>query len=61
LASSGTMLCRRRRKSCDSRLRVGANQVDGIELAPLAAEENARAEEEAAKLFAEIEERWDQS
>lgn len=34
---------------------------DGIELAPLAAEENARAEEEAAKLFAEIEERWDQS
>ncbi|KMM74775.1 hypothetical protein ACP93_14700 [Xanthomonas sp. NCPPB 1128] len=31
--------------------------VDGIELAPLAAEENRRAKEEAAQLFAAIEER----
>lgn len=31
--------------------------VDGIELAPLAAEENRRAKEEAARLFAAIEER----
>ena len=33
--------------------------VDGIELAPLAAEENVRAREEAAQLFAAIEERYD--
>jgi hypothetical protein len=31
---------------------------DGIELAPLAAEENSRAQEEAAQLFAAIEERY---
>ena len=31
--------------------------VDGIELVPLAAEENRRAKEEAAQLFAAIEER----
>lgn len=33
--------------------------VDGIELAPLATEENRRAREEAAQLFAEIEARYD--
>lgn len=32
--------------------------VDGIELAPLAAEENDRAKEEAARLFAAIEEHY---
>lgn len=32
--------------------------VDGIELTPLSAEENRRAEEEAAQLFAAIEERY---
>lgn len=33
--------------------------IDGIELAPLAAEENSRAKEEAAQLFAVIEERYE--
>ena len=33
--------------------------VDGIELVPLAAEENGRAKEEAAQLFAVIEDRYE--